>query len=198
MGHPNGSFGLNHASVVQWNLSGQLCLSRLGFLRYWESTGCGLGFSPLSFGCTYYSDCCQYPLACGSLPPQSQAPLSRGLSRQEYTAVVCYFLLQGIFPTQESNLCLLHWQVVLYHSHCLGNAVFAIKGNIFTESSCPGGSGAKILPANPETQVRSLSREDPLEKKNENPLQYSCLGNPMDRGAWRTTVHGTAKESNMT
>ena len=28
-----------------------------------------------------------------------------------------------------------------------------------------------------------------------NPLQYSCLGNPMDRGAWRATVHGVAKES---
>ena len=28
---------------------------------------------------------------------------------------------------------------------------------------------------------------------NGNPLQYSCLENPMDRGAWRTTVHGTAK-----
>ena len=26
-----------------------------------------------------------------------------------------------------------------------------------------------------------------------NPLQYSCLENPMDRGAWRTTVHGVAK-----
>ena len=25
------------------------------------------------------------------------------------------------------------------------------------------------------------------------PLQYSCLGNPMDRGAWRATVHGVAK-----
>ena len=28
---------------------------------------------------------------------------------------------------------------------------------------------------------------------NGNPLQYSCLGNPMDRGAWWTTVHGVAK-----
>ena len=26
-----------------------------------------------------------------------------------------------------------------------------------------------------------------------NPLQYSCLGNPMDRGAWRATVHGVAR-----
>ena len=31
-----------------------------------------------------------------------------------------------------------------------------------------------------------------------NPLQYSCLGNPMDRGALRTTDHGVAKELNAT
>ena len=30
---------------------------------------------------------------------------------------------------------------------------------------------------------------------NGNPLQYSCLGNPMDRGTWWATVHGVAKES---
>ena len=28
---------------------------------------------------------------------------------------------------------------------------------------------------------------------NENPLQYSCLENPMDRGAWKATVHGVAR-----
>ena len=28
---------------------------------------------------------------------------------------------------------------------------------------------------------------------NSNPLQYSCLGNPMDRGAWWATVHGVAE-----
>ena len=28
---------------------------------------------------------------------------------------------------------------------------------------------------------------------NGNPLQYSCLGNPMDRGAWWTTVHRVVK-----
>ena len=30
------------------------------------------------------------------------------------------------------------------------------------------------------------------------PLQYSCLENPMDRGAWRAAVHGVAKELDMT
>ena len=33
---------------------------------------------------------------------------------------------------------------------------------------------------------------------NGNPLQYSCLENPMDRGAWRATVHAVTKESDMT
>jgi len=33
---------------------------------------------------------------------------------------------------------------------------------------------------------------------NSHPLQYSCLGNPMDRGAWQATAHGIAKESDMT
>ena len=33
---------------------------------------------------------------------------------------------------------------------------------------------------------------------NGNPLQYSCLGNLMDRGAWQAIVHGVAKELDMT
>ena len=41
----------------------------------------------------------------------------------------------------------------------------------------------KRLPAMWETRVRSLGREEPLEG-NGNPLQYSCLENPMDGGAW--------------
>ena len=28
---------------------------------------------------------------------------------------------------------------------------------------------------------------------HDNPLQYSCLGNPIDRGAWRATVHGVTR-----
>ena len=31
------------------------------------------------------------------------------------------------------------------------------------------------------------------EEGNENPLQYSCLENPRDRGTWRATVHGLTK-----
>ena len=51
----------------------------------------------------------------------------------------------------------------------------------------------KNLPAKAgdiETRVQSLGREDPLE---EHTATHSCLENPMDRGAWRATVHGVAK-----
>ena len=44
-----------------------------------------------------------------------------------------------------------------------------------------------------ETQVQSLVWKAPLEEENGNPLQYSCLKIPMDRGAWRATVLGVAK-----
>ena len=49
-----------------------------------------------------------------------------------------------------------------------------------------------------EMQSQSLDLEDPLGERNGNPLQYSCLGNPMDRGAWWATVHGVTKESDTT
>ena len=44
-----------------------------------------------------------------------------------------------------------------------------------------------------ETQIRSLGREDPLEKGMATQLQYSCLENAMDRGAWGATAQGVAK-----
>ena len=48
----------------------------------------------------------------------------------------------------------------------------------------------KNLPAMQETQVWSLGWEDPLEKGM---ATYSCLENPMDRGASRATVYGITK-----
>ena len=49
------------------------------------------------------------------------------------------------------------------------------------------------LPAMQETQLQSQGQEDPLENGNGNPLQYSCLGNRMDKGARLATVHGVVK-----
>ena len=54
----------------------------------------------------------------------------------------------------------------------------------------PGGSAVKNLLANAGGTGSILgSRRSPGEG-NDNPLQYSCLGNPMERGASWATVHG--------
>ena len=64
----------------------------------------------------------------------------------------------------------------------------------------PNGSVVKNLPVNAgvtgDTGLIPGSGRS-LGEGNGNPLQYSCLGNFMDRGAWRATVHGVAKELDM-
>ena len=50
---------------------------------------------------------------------------------------------------------------------------------------------------NPPANVGKAGSISELRKSpgegNDNPLQYSCLGNPMDRGAWQATVHGVTR-----
>ena len=48
-------------------------------------------------------------------------------------------------------------------------------------------------PAEQGTWVQSLGLEDALEKEMATHPKYSCLGNPIDRGAWWSTVHGIAE-----
>ena len=62
----------------------------------------------------------------------------------------------------------------------------------------PGGSVVNNLLANAGDMgsVPELGRSP--GGGNGNPLKYSCLGNPIDRGAWRAIIHGVAKESKAT
>ena len=57
----------------------------------------------------------------------------------------------------------------------------------------PGGSVVKNLPANAGDTGLIPGSGRSSGVGNGNPLQYSCLGNPRDRGAWQATVHGVAK-----
>ena len=57
----------------------------------------------------------------------------------------------------------------------------------------PGGLVVKNLPANAgDTGLIPGSGRSPGEG-NDKPLQYFCLGNSMDRGAWQATIHGVAE-----
>ena len=57
----------------------------------------------------------------------------------------------------------------------------------------PGGSEGKASACNAGDLGSIPGSESFPGGGNGNPLQYSCLQNPMDRGAWRATVHGVAE-----
>ena len=59
--------------------------------------------------------------------------------------------------------------------------------------SFPGSSDGKASACNAEDLGSILGSGRSLGKGNGNLLQYSCLENPMDGGAWQATVHGVAK-----
>ena len=70
-----------------------------------------------------------------------------------------------------------------YSSYSSSNLIGGFPGDsVGKESACNAGHPDSI----PE-----LGRSP--GEGNGNPLQYSCLENPMDRGAWWATVHGVAR-----
>ena len=78
--------------------------------------------------------------------------------------------------------CVHCWLMRLFYSHLLSRNL-----------GVPGGSVVKNPSANPgDTGSISGSGGSPVGGHG-NPLQHSCLGNPMKRGVWRATVHGVAK-----
>ena len=62
-----------------------------------------------------------------------------------------------------------------------------LYSSVGKDSACNAGDHSSI-----SGSVRSSG------EGNGNPLHYSCLENPMLRGAWQATVHGVAKELDMT
>ena len=107
-----------------------------------------------------------------------QAPLSMGFSRQKYW--------RGLVPipfSRRSSLlrlltcicCLLYWQA--------GSLLLAPPGGLDSKESACIAADLWLI-AGSETSSG--------EGKGY-PLQYSCLENPMDRGAWWATVHGVPK-----
>ena len=65
-------------------------------------------------------------------------------------------------------------------------------------SGFPAGSVVKIPSANAGVPGLILGSGRCPGQRNGNRLQYSCLWNPQSRGVWQATVHGVAKESDMT
>ena len=60
-----------------------------------------------------------------------------------------------------------------------------------------GGSDGKESACNAEDPGSIPGSERCLGEGKGNPIQYSCLKNPTDRGAWQATVHGVTKETQL-
>ena len=62
----------------------------------------------------------------------------------------------------------------------------------------PSGSVVKNLPENAGDAGSVPGWGKSPGEGNGNTLQYFCLGNPVDRGAWQVILHGVEKQSDMT
>ena len=72
---------------------------------------------------------------------------------------------------------------------------------LFKAIECPGFPGGLVI-KNPPAKAGNVGSIPGSGRShgegNDNLLQRSCLGNPMDRGAWQVTVHGVTKELETT
>ena len=117
----------------------------------------------------------------------------------------CHAFLQRIFLTQGSNPHLLHLLLQQVGSLPLAppgkpqevgapsGHIFAIKGLLILVQGFPGGSEVKASACNAGDLGLIPGWGRSPGEGNGNPLQYSCLENPMDGGAWWATVHRVAK-----
>ena len=132
-----------------------------------------------------------------------QDSLSMWFPRQEYW-MGCPFLLQGIFLNHGWNPSLLHWQVDSLPLSHQGMGLLWFTESLFSEDahllffsfntvSLPGGTLVKNLPANIGDVILIPRSGRSPGGRNCNPLEYSCLENSMDRGAWQAIIHGVAK-----
>ena len=77
----------------------------------------------------------------------------------------------------------------------MGSVALFFCYDVSSTRGFPGGSAVQNLPADAGDTglIPGLGRSP--EEGNDTPLQYSCLGNPVDRGAWPAVVYGVTEES---
>ena len=112
-------------------------------------------------------------------------PLWKESHLQEAGIGLC-FLLTQLHMLKKGIKGRNWWSVFLQRTYCLSTGSPHLN-------DLPGGSDGKASAYNAGDLdlIPGLGRSP--GEGNGNPLQYSCLENPMDRGAWQATVHGVAK-----
>ena len=107
-----------------------------------------------------------------------------------------YCVPQNIQLVSVSSLCICYF-LFLEGSPSSSHSSYLLSGLNLTvvPPGFSGDSAVKTLPKNAGDAglIPGLGRSP--REENGNPLQYSCLGNSTDKGAWWATVHGVTKES---
>ena len=85
-----------------------------------------------------------------------------------------------------------------WRTDTMGPCEIESRGLLDHRKGFPGGSVVKNLPADAGDSGSIPGSGRYPGEGNGNPLQHSCLGNPMDRGACWATVHEVAEESDTT
>ena len=90
------------------------------------------------------------------------------------------------------------WPIQPWYCQGNGQGGWTCFTLVFTHKKCSGDIGSVVK--NPPADAGSIPDlgRAPGGGGNDNQLQFSCLGNPMPRGAWWVIVHGVRKESDMT
>ena len=118
-------------------------------------------------------------LTCSVLPPFSLCVWNPSLLQTSLLFFIFYAtksIVALFFPKPSSNLVATY--LVSSTCHLEASQVLLVVKN---------------LPANAGDAGSVPGSRRSLGVGNGYPLQYSCLGNPRDRGAWKTTVYGVAK-----
>ena len=117
-----------------------------------------------------------------SIPPESYLLLSQCSHSTRWLYYYC-----NSNRNQNSKFYLSSWKIY-----------FLQRRTLSTPQGFPGDSGVKNLPASAGGAGLIPGSGRCPGEGNGNPFQYSCLGNPMDREAWRATAHEVAKQSDTT
>ena len=143
------------------------------------------------------------PILCDPMDCSLPGSSIHGIFQARILEWVATFLLQQIFLTQELNLGLPHCRQMLYHlSHKGGPGAILRHPKLGIGSAYPFCLEWGWLPGwhhhralVPTSVTGTIFAPPPISvgEGNDNPLQYPCLANSMDRGAWQATFHGIAK-----
>ena len=115
-----------------------------------------------------------------------------GLFFRNYNPVCTLFLFCFVFMTMKIMNCPCGYSFVLFFYFLF----FQYLPSTTLSSRLPSVVKNQLANAGDAGSVPGSGRSP--GEGNGNPLQYSCLDNPLDRGAWQAIVHGVTKEPDTT